>query len=203
MSHPLQEGDRWFLDALVVPASLHDLTGRFLHMNAAAEQASGKSNAEMLGRHYSDLLSPEARDHVQALFSHAVASGEPTDFETAFVDAGGHLRGTRAQHLPLQEGDAIVAVLILAFDVGRPPAEPISRQLNPRLTPRQLEILTLVASGLTTEEIARELTLSTETVRNHLRHTFTELQAHTRVEAIATARRLGLLAPPSLRPQSP
>ena len=45
--------------------------------------------------------------------------GEPTDFETAFVDASGHLRGVRVQHLPLRDGDTIVGVLTLAFDGRR------------------------------------------------------------------------------------
>lgn len=74
---------------------------------------------------------------------------------------------------------------------------------DPRLTPRQREILELIASGLSTAEVARELTLSPETVRNHLRNASRELRAHTRVEAIATAQRLGLLAAPVLRPQRP
>jgi predicted transcriptional regulator len=54
---------------------------------------------------------------------------------------------------------------------------------------------------MSTAEVARELTLSTETIRNHLRNASRQLQAHTRVEAIATARRLGLLAAPALGPQ--
>jgi DNA-binding NarL/FixJ family response regulator len=164
-------------------------------MNAAAERASGNSNAELLGHHYTALLPEEAREHVMAQFRHAVDHGEPTDFETAFIDASGRMRGTRAQHLPLRQGDAIVAVLILAFDVPRPPSDP-----RPRLTRRQREILRLIASGLSTEGVARELTLSPETVRNHLRNVFRELNAHNRVEAIATARRLGLLAARPLGP---
>ncbi len=72
---------------------------------------------------------------------------------------------------------------------------------DPRLTPRQREILDLIASGLSTAEVARELTLSPETVRNHLRNASRELRAHTRVEAIATAQRLGLLSAPPLGPQ--
>ncbi len=51
---------------------------------------------------------------------------------------------------------------------------------DPRLTARQREILDLIASGLSTAEVARELTLSPETVRNHLRNAFRELRAHTR-----------------------
>ena len=202
MPYPLQDVDLWLVDSLVVPVSLHGLDGRFVHANAAAERASGYSNAQLLGKHFTHLLRPEARENVESQFRRAVELGEPTDFVTVFVDAGGHLRGTRAQHLPLRHGDTIVGVLILAFDV-RAPSESIRLQPDPRLTPRQREILALIAAGLSTAAVASELTLSPETVRNHLRNAFRELRAHTRVEAIATAQHLGLLAAPVLGPHPP
>jgi PAS domain S-box-containing protein len=203
MPHRFQADDVWLIDRLVVPVSLHDVDGRFVHMNAAAERASGYSNDQLLGRHFTKLLRPEARENVEAQFRRAVERGEPTDFETVFVDGGGHVRGVRAQHLPLRDGDTIVGVLILAFDVRRPPSEPIRLKPHPRVTPRQREVLDLIASGLSTAEVATELTLSPETVRNHLRNASRELRAHTRVEAIAAAQRLGLLAAPALGPQPP
>jgi PAS domain S-box-containing protein len=199
MPHGLQNLDPWLVDSLVMPATLHDLDGRFVHMNAAAERACGKSNAQMLGAPLTQLLPPETHKSVNALFRHAVERGEPTDFETVFLDASGQLRGVHVQHLPLRDGGAIVGVLSLAFDVRRAPSEPI-RAPDPCLTPRQREILNLVASGLSTAEIARELTLSPETVRNHLRNASRELGAHNRVEAVARARRVGLLAAPALGP---
>jgi PAS domain S-box-containing protein len=200
MAGDLQGVDLWLVDSLVVPASLHDVEGRFLRLNAAAERAIGSSNAHWLGRHFTEPVPPEARENVEAQFRRAVETGEPTDFETVFTDASGHIRGVRAQHLPLRRGDAIVGVLILAFDVRQPPS---GLELHPRLTPRQQEILELLASGLSTSEIAKELTLSTETVRNHLRKVFGELHVHTRVEAIVAAQRFGLLAAPALGPQPP
>jgi PAS domain S-box-containing protein len=201
MPFRLEDADLRLIDSLVVPASLHDVGGWFLHANAAAERASGYSNAELLGRHYTDLLRPEERERVAKQFRHAVEQSEPTNFETAFIDAGGNLRGTRAQHLPLRDGDTVVGVLILAFDVRRPASELSTLKPDPRLTPRQREILDLIASGMSTAEVARELTLSRETVRNHLRNASRELRAHNRVEAIAAAHRLGLLAAPALGPQ--
>jgi PAS domain S-box-containing protein len=195
--------DLWLVDSLVVPASLHDVDGRFVHMNAAAERASGTSNTQLLGHHFTELLPREARENVEVQFRRAVERGEPTDFETAFIDASGRLRGVRAQHLPLRDGDAIVGVLILAFDVRRGPSDQIRLNPDPHLTPRQREILDLIASGLSTQEVATELTLSTETVRNHLRNAFKELRVHTRVEAVAAAQRFGLLAARALGPSSP
>jgi PAS domain S-box-containing protein len=203
MPSPLQDLDLWLVDSLMIPASLHDVEGRFLRVNKAAERASGKSNAQWLGRHFLEPVPPEARKNVAAQFRRAVECGEPTDFETVFVDASGHLRGVRAQHLPLRSGDAIVGVLILAFDARRPPSEPTGLEPQPRLTPRQEEILGLIASGLSTAEIATQLTISPETVRNHIRSLFSELNVHTRLEAMAAGQRLGLLAPQALGPQPP
>jgi PAS domain S-box-containing protein len=199
----LQDIDLWLIDSLLVPASLHDTQGMFVHMNEAAERASGKSDAQLVGHHFTEFLPPEARKKVTDLFRFAVESGQPTDFETVFVDASGNLRGVRAQHLPLCRDGAIVGVLILAFAGALPPSLPIGVEPQPRLTPRQREVLELVAAGLSTSEIAKKLTLSTETVRNHLRSVFRELNVHNRPEAIAAARRLGLLAPPALGPQPP
>jgi len=199
----LKAVDLALLAGLVGPESLHDAEGRFVHMNAAAERARGHSGPELLGHHFTEMLAPEEREKVAAQFRRAAEWGEPTEFETLFVDAGGQLRGTRAQHLPLRSGAEIVGVLILAFDARRPPSEPNGLDAQPQLTDRQREILDLIAAGQSTSEIAKNLTLSTETVRNHLRGVFRELHAHTRLEAIATARRHGLLAPPVLGPPSP
>ena len=190
----------WLIDSLAIPASLHDVEGRFVHVNEAAERASGQTKAELLGTHFTDQLPPAARKAVAAHFRRAVERGEMTDFETVFIDGSGQVRGVRAQHLPLRSGGVVVGVLILAFDSRQPSAESIGLEPPPRLTPRQSEILALISAGLSTAEIAAHLTISPETVRNHLRSLFSELHVHTRLEAIAAAQRLGLLAPQALRP---
>ena len=201
MSVGLEDVDVWLVDSLMVPASLHDTQGTFVHVNEAAERASGVSNAQWLGRQLTDRIPPGAREKVAAQFRLAVERGTPTDFETVFVDASGRLRGVRAQHLPLRRGGAVVGVLILAF-AAPAPSRPVGLEPEVRLTPRQREVLELVASGHSTSEIAEALTLSRETIRNHLRNVFRGLQVHTRLEAIATARRLGLLAPQVLAPHN-
>ena len=52
-------------------------------------------------------------------------------------------------------------------------------------------------SNLKAPEIASELFVSTNTIRTHLRHIYAKLGAHGRAEAVARARELGLLAPPT------
>jgi DNA-binding CsgD family transcriptional regulator len=61
----------------------------------------------------------------------------------------------------------------------------------PVLSPREREVLDLLASGLTGEEVASRLSLSPETIRTHIRNAMGKLDAHTRVHAVAIALRHG------------
>ena len=56
------------------------------------------------------------------------------------------------------------------------------------LTPRQAEVLHLLEQGRSTKQIAQELHLSTETVRNHVRNLLRALGVTSRLEAVAAAR---------------
>jgi DNA-binding NarL/FixJ family response regulator len=67
--------------------------------------------------------------------------------------------------------------------------EPMGR---PSLTPREAEVLAHVSNGLSHDEIGRELSISPETVRTHVRKACERLNARTRTHAVATALRLGL-----------
>jgi DNA-binding NarL/FixJ family response regulator len=64
-------------------------------------------------------------------------------------------------------------------DTSAPPAH---------LTPRQAEVLRLLELGRSTKQIAQELHLSTETVKNHVRHLLRALGVNTRLEAVAAVR---------------
>ena len=61
------------------------------------------------------------------------------------------------------------------------------------LTPRQLDVLRRLAAGYSTDAIARQCWLTRTTVRNHVSALLRRLNAHSRVEAVACARELGLL----------
>jgi two-component system, NarL family, response regulator len=59
------------------------------------------------------------------------------------------------------------------------------------LTPREQEVLTLLARGYTGEEVARQLEVSGETVRAHVRNAVTKLHARTRLHAVVLALQRG------------
>ena len=58
------------------------------------------------------------------------------------------------------------------------------RMPAPRLTDRELQVLKLVARGLNNRELARELFISENTVKNHVRNILEKLQLHSRMEAV-------------------
>jgi LuxR family transcriptional regulator, maltose regulon positive regulatory protein len=73
----------------------------------------------------------------------------------------------------------------------RPLAEP--------LRDSELRVLRYLPTNLTAPEIARELYVSTNTVKTHMRNVYAKLGTHRRTETIARARDLGLLAPSASR----
>ncbi len=89
-------------------------------------------------------------------------------------------------------GEAIfgagVATRALSY-FSTPRADPT---VFPELTPREREVLTLIASGLSNAAIASRLGLATNTVGNHISNIFAKLQVASRAEAIVRARSAGL-----------
>ncbi len=74
---------------------------------------------------------------------------------------------------------------------GGSAAGPEPRPRHGGLTPREREVVALLAEGLTGEEIAERLYVSPETVRTHVRNAMEKLEANTRVHAVAIALRQG------------
>ena len=75
--------------------------------------------------------------------------------------------------------------LLLDRETSRKPIEP--------LTPRELEVLRLLASGASSHAASDALGISTATLRAHVQNVLRKLQAHSRLEAVAEAARLGLV----------
>ncbi len=93
------------------------------------------------------------------------------------------------------------ARLLPAFAAEEPPSA--SGALRPTVTrtqglieplsERELEVLRLIAQGLSNQEIGQRLFLALDTVKGHNRHIFDKLEVQRRTEAVARARELGLI----------
>jgi DNA-binding NarL/FixJ family response regulator len=96
-------------------------------------------------------------------------------------------------------GDALLAPAItrrlIAHFTARPPVGVARPAQLDALTDREREVLTLVADGLTNDEIARHLYIGPGTAKTHVRHLLTKLDARDRVQLAIIAHRTGLTAP--------
>ena len=103
----------------------------------------------------------------------ASAAAAPGDHLACLVDAF-EQAGLPVRH-PVRHGGVVVAGLV----------EPLS--------PRELEVLRLLATGATNRAVAKELVVTLDTVKRHISHLFSKLEVANRTQAVARARELGLL----------
>lgn len=82
---------------------------------------------------------------------------------------------------------------IVQGDLWFPDLAPTPLEPGHPLTPRQLEVLRLLASGLPNKRICHELGLTEHTVKSHLKAIFGVLQVHNRTECVLLAREMGLV----------
>jgi NarL family two-component system response regulator LiaR len=79
----------------------------------------------------------------------------------------------------------------IASIVVRHISSDVDRAAQPPITAREIEVLNLVAKGLTNDQIARQLHLSKRTIEAHLTHIFTKLNVFSRTEAVLLAQKRG------------
>jgi DNA-binding CsgD family transcriptional regulator len=119
------------------------------------------------------------------LFAQKVAgTAAVTDAEVVLLDANGDRVTVEVSSVPLHRGGHVVGVFGQAVH-----HEPQPGPTHPALTPRQREVLHHLEHGRSTSQIAQELHLSPETVRKHVRGLLRTLGVHSRLEAVALARR--------------
>ena len=70
---------------------------------------------------------------------------------------------------------------------------PQAQQLIETLSEREIEVLRLVATGMSNQQIARQLVITVGTVKKHLNNIFGKLGARSRIQAVAAANKLNLL----------
>ena len=93
----------------------------------------------------------------------------------------------------------LIATILDALAGHAAPRRGPAAPLRDELSEAELRVVRYLPSNLTAAEIASELVVSTNTVRTHTRHIYAKLDAHTRSEAVARARELGLVAPGAMR----
>jgi two-component system nitrate/nitrite response regulator NarL len=170
------------LEHVNVPSYLIDTTGVIRWVNPAARAIVG----DVRGRQFTSVVAPEDSRRARELFARkVVGAATVTDAPVVVIDADGKRAAVEVSSVPLYRGEHVIGVFGQVSDVLE---EPHPHPDLP-LTPRQAEVLELLEKGRSTMQIAEELGLSSETVRNHIRHLLRAVGAHSRLEAVAIASR--------------
>jgi PAS domain S-box-containing protein len=168
------------LEHVNVPSYVIDRAGVVRWINPAARNIVG----DVRGRQFTSVVAPEETRRARELFARKVlGTTKVTDAGVVVIGTDGERVAVEVSSVPLVHGDHVVGVFgQVSKLVEEPHAHP---ELH--LTPRQAEVLELLERGRSTKQIADELHLSAETVRNHIRHMFRAIGAHSRLEAVAIA----------------
>jgi DNA-binding CsgD family transcriptional regulator len=179
-----------------VPMVVVDGERRYIEVNGPARLAFRLTLDELRRFRIDDLtpprLLPTLEDAWVRLIETGCVSGQ---YEVAGVD------GSQLEIVYWATSAALPGLYLIAFapstwperELLEGPDEP-ALPPPPALTPRELEVLALAAEGRSAPEVARELVVSTGTVRTHFEHIYEKLGVSGRAGAVARAMRLGLIA---------
>jgi LuxR family maltose regulon positive regulatory protein len=189
------------LDGYIVLARLHMVRGKLSEaLRLLGRLLQKAESAGLIGQAIEVLVlqalsfqaqgnSPQA---MQAL-TRAFELAEPEGYIRIFVDEGepmlALLRQAASRGVAPDYLDKLLAASGTTARVSSPPPAAL---IDP-LSEREREILRLIAAGLSTDEIAGELVIVVGTVRNHIKHIYSKLDAHSRLQAVERARTLKLL----------
>jgi PAS domain S-box-containing protein len=186
-----------------------------VHWDVRTESLTGLMAEEMIGKPCYEVLRGECEGGSsfcahQCPVMRMARAGQPVssyDMRVSTRWGGKRWVGVSILSVDSEEGPYLIHLLrdsqkthetlemargLIGFSLNKS-APTLERRDVPALTPRQLEVLELLAEGKSAKEIGLDLYLSRATVRNHLRSLLQALGAHSQLEALAKARKLGLL----------
>jgi DNA-binding CsgD family transcriptional regulator len=172
-----------------VAAAVADRDGIIRWQNARFTELAG----DCVGRPLAEHVAPESSHEWRLEFTKKViGTARTSDYQINMIAPDG-------AHIPIDVSSVVVEGsdhrVVGVFGLVEPVAQGFRpSNLATNLTPRQLEVLHLLDQGLSTQQLAERLGISIETVRNHIRAILRTLGVHSRLQAVAEARKRGLVA---------
>jgi PAS domain S-box-containing protein len=175
------------LELIDLPVGLVDAEGLVVWTNAAVTDLLGAR----VGDSFLEFLPDELHDVARTRLVRKLRGAEATTHRLDLLDPSGRRVEVLLRSSPLrQNGSAAVLCVVIPMATlqvcGRASAAA-------SLTPRQEQVLRLLAEGLDTDEIAERMGIALETARNHIRGLLNRLEVHSRLGAVLAGLRLGVL----------
>jgi PAS domain S-box-containing protein len=182
-----------------IPMALVDRDRRYVEINEAAVRLYEYPLEEMLGSRAGRTIVDEDHSVSDARWGQLLRTNELYGQRTVVHSNGSQMRVSYAAHGTTVGGTWLALFVTVSARflngaelIGQPELR-LPAADGSRLTPREREVVRLVALGCNTGRIAAELSLSPATVRSHVRNAMGKMEAHTRAQLVARVLADGLV----------
>jgi PAS domain S-box-containing protein len=165
------------------PVVLLDDERRIMHANSAAVELFGGDGEQLIGSSMADSIKPSERPAAAEEWQAFLASGEYSGVRDLIRPDGSEVEVEFAARMADVGGRRLAIYVAMITGAGHEGGAPPTVELP--LTMREREVVTLIALGRETDQIAQEMHVSPETVRTHVRNAMGKLGAHTRAQLVA------------------
>ena len=173
---------------------LADDDRRYVDANEAACTLLRTPRRQLLGMRIDDFTPPEAREDLSELWGSFVQSGSNAGEFELWLPGDERLTCEYSAVANVLPGRHLSIFLAPLPSAGDNDSASSNERTPQKLTPREREVIELVALGATTDEIAQRLVIGEETARTHVKHALAKLDARTRAQGVAQALRRGELS---------
>lgn len=175
-----------------------DVERRYVAANRAARLLFRHSLAEMRERQINDFTPPHMEQLLEDAWKRLMSGGSVSGrYDVEFLD------GSRLPIVYCAVANVLPGQHLIVFAPADWPAQELGTIEGndvavgaSTVSPRERQVLTLIAAGADVRQVADELSISTSTVRTHVRNTYRKLGARNRAHAVALAVKLGLIQLP-------
>jgi PAS domain S-box-containing protein len=165
------------------PIMLLDGRRRIVDVNDAMLALLGAKRHRLIGSSIIESIVPAQRELAASQCQGFANSGEHSGTRALIRGDGSEVQIEFAARMAEVGGRRLAIYVVAGEDPAYSPSPALSGELP--LTEREREVVTLIALGRETAEIAQELHISPETVRTHVRNAMSRLGAHTRAQLVA------------------
>jgi LuxR family maltose regulon positive regulatory protein len=168
-------------------------------LHTAETQGRTRRLIEILNLLAIALQALDKTDSALATLSKALTLAEPEGYVRIFIDEGKRMAGLLYQIAAHGDPASYASRLLNAYqgmeshELAEAPTTPLQAEMIEPLSARELEVLRLIAEGLSNREIATHLVISLSTVKGHTTNIYGKLDVNSRTQAAAKARALGIL----------
>lgn len=185
-SHAGWEGFFWTaFERSSLPMALLDEQRRYVEINPAHAQVFGYRREELVGRRVDDFLPENELPTVEDEWREFLETGDYSGERTYRSSDGTVVRIQYAASSAVVTGRQLALYVSLNVEAEEQAERPAAARDGEVLSPREQEVVKLVAMGMTSRQAGEQLNVSTETVRTHIRNALAKTGTRTRAQLVA------------------